>query len=262
MKKFISFVLGFAIMLSMGTVVFAVETNNTILTYTNEASYEISIPSEASIDKNTGRGTIVMSITNTNLAEGMEIAVSVSSSNFVFGEEGEDEGGNSYSGMWYLINTEEPTDKLAYMMRTDDKENYLSSGDVVFGTDGPTDWNLYIQLAENAKVGSYTDTLTFTSEILDLIEFSINDEFFTAKRGMTWEEFVDSNYNPTYICPDCGDEFKVFEYDDWEYDGGILFVGAEGALCPDSCGGYEGYINGGNVNRDSKIIDGEDYYLG
>lgn len=180
MKKLISNILCIGLLFSLSISAFAAETNNTILTYDNAASYEISIPSESSINKNTGSGTIVLSVTDTNLADGMTVAVAVSSDNFVFGEEGEDDEGNSYKGMWYLVNTKDSSDKLKYMIKTDDREDYLSSGDVVFETDVPTDWNLYIQLGENAKVGRYTDTLTFTSEIkedLYSIEYS-EDSYF------------------------------------------------------------------------------------
>ena len=204
MKKLISNILCIGLLFSLSISAFAAETNNTILTYDNEASYEISIPSESSINKNTGSGTIVLSVTDTNLADGMTVAVAVSSDNFVFGEEGEDNEGNSYKGMWYLVNTKDSSDKLKYMIKTDDREDYLSSGDVVFETDVPTDWNLYIQLGENAKVGRYTDTLTFTSEIVEaeLISFTIygeevdiDDHTFYAVDGMTWVEWVDSEYN-------------------------------------------------------------------
>ncbi len=182
MKKIISGSLCAVMLLGIALPVSAAETNNTVLTYTNEASYEISIPAEASINKETGNGSIIIDITDTNLADNQFIAVSVASSNYA-------------DNTWNLLNTEDVTNKLTYKMGTTDGASDIASGNRVVSASEVSSTTLYVELNEEAKVGSYTDTLTFTSEIIKLISFKERGNTFQAEDGMTFIEWFASPYN-------------------------------------------------------------------
>ena len=84
MKKIISSILSLAMILSMSTVAFA-ETNEFVLTYSNEASYEIMIPDSCDINVSTGKGAIEVMIVNANLEDNTMVSITATSSNYTDG---------------------------------------------------------------------------------------------------------------------------------------------------------------------------------
>jgi len=151
MKKILSTVLCLVMILSLGVTAFA-ETNEFVLTYSNEASYEISIPESGNIDVTNGKGTITIGVTETNLADGTVVSVTATSANYT-------------DDSWYLVNTKDSSDKMAYTVGTTDGGSDVASGDEVLSADSATSTTLYVTLSDTSKIGTFTDTITFTSEI-------------------------------------------------------------------------------------------------
>lgn len=46
---------------------------------------------------------------------------------------------------------------------------------------------------------------------VEVVTFTINNIEYTAKKGMTWGEFIESEYNADTECSECGESFKRFE---------------------------------------------------
>ena len=181
MKKIFSSILCLAMILSTNIVAFA-ETNDFVLTYTNEANYEIRIPESGSVDKASGKGHIIFDIVDANLAQNQVIEVSISSKN--------------YDNGWFLVNTKDTSDKIPYSINIIENGESVSNGEVVLRSSEEANGMLFINVADITKVGTFSDTITFTSEIIDdtLFEFMISDIIFEAEKGMTWEDWIGSNY--------------------------------------------------------------------
>ena len=190
-KKILSCVLCLSLMFSMAVQAFAAETNTYELVFRNEASYEIVIPASNDIDISTGKATIDIAVTDANLAEGTMVAITASSSNYA-------------NDSWNLVNIKDNADKIAYTIGTTDGGDDIINGSSVLSANSTTDTTLYVTVSDISKVGTFSDTITFTSEIVDdMISFSVESEkhpelntTLVAKRGMTWQEFVNSSYSP------------------------------------------------------------------
>ena len=209
-KKILSFVLAIAMMFSLSITSFAAETNTHELIYKNDASYEISIPDTSNIDVSTGKGEIDVSVTNAKLEDFTEIVISVSSSNYA-------------NDSWNLVNTKNSKDKITYTIGTTEGANDIASGDRVVTASEVTDATLYVTVSDTSKVGTFTDTITFTSEI---VESMISFEFFLdgetialqAPKGMTWLEWIESPYNEFEVINNNGLLMIVDKGWLWQYD--------------------------------------------
>ena len=153
MKKMLSSILCLIMMVSMSISAFA-ESNDFVLTYSNEASYEITIPASGTVNKATGKGIIEIDISDTNLANGTAVSVTATSANYA-------------NGSWYLVNTKDSSDKIAYTIGTTNGGSDVTSGDEVLTADVPTSATLYVTVSDTSKVGTFTDTISFTSEIVE-----------------------------------------------------------------------------------------------
>lgn len=219
MKKILSSVLCLAMLLSLGVTAFA-ETNDFVLTYANEASYEITIPASGDVDSSTGKGTITITVDNANLAENTAVSVTATSANYA-------------DGYWYLVNTRDATDKIAYTIGTTDGGSNIASGSSVLSADSDTSTTLYVTVSDTSKVGTFTDTITFTSEIVEtvnLITFTISGTSYQAIDGMAWDEWIDSQYNTDgyYISLErvCDKTSKYVTYDGTAFSNHIIIEGA------------------------------------
>lgn len=181
MKKILSGILCLTMMLSMGVTAFA-DSSDFVLTYSNEASYEITIPAAGTVDKATGKGTIEIDISDANLADGTAVSVTATSSNYA-------------DGSWYLVNTKDSTDKIAYTIGTTEGGSDVASGGIVVASDSATSATFYVTVSDTSKVGTFTDTITFTSEIADLVDFTINGASYLAVEGMSVGSWVNSTFN-------------------------------------------------------------------
>lgn len=94
--------------------------------------------------------------------------------------------------------------------------------------------------------------------VAEPITFTFRGVEHTARRGMTWAEFVVSNYNPTVECPaGCGDMISEFIIDNDQVSYSEPYV------CLDnSCGPLEAIYNdqGDYVLGSDTIISGHAYY--
>ena len=199
MKRIFSIALSFVMLFSMGTVAFA-ETNNFLVTFKNEATYEIVIPVGGDIDASTGKGVINIDISNVDIDATTEINITATSTNYA-------------NGSWYLVDVLDNSNKLAYSLGTTEGGNDISSGDVVVSTSGETSATLYLTVSNPDRHGTFTDIITFTSEISEkLISFTFTyasdwssqnckpegaPNTFTAyaEPGMTWKQWAASEYD-------------------------------------------------------------------
>jgi hypothetical protein len=90
------------------------------------------------------------------------------------------------------------------------------------------------------------------------ITFTFKGVEHTARKGMTWSEFVDSDYNPTVECPaGCGDMIRQFciDTDQMAYEDPVVCLA-------NSCGPIEAiYTAGGSyVWGSDTIISGHAYH--
>lgn len=230
MKKIISSVLCLVMMLSMGTVAFA-DSSDFVLTYSNEASYEITIPASGTVDKTTGKGTIVVNVGDANLEDGTAVSVTATSANYS-------------NGSWYLVNTKDATDKIAYSIGTTDGGSDVVSGSEVLSADSATSATFYVTVSDTSKVGTFSDTITFTSEIVTaFVEFTISGVPYQAEKGMTWADWVNSSYNT-----------NGFKLSTSGYDGENILLGN------DSCIVYGNETWSIWLYGDDKVVAGNYYW--
>ena len=149
MKKFFALVLCLSAIFCSAIPAMA-KTNELVLTYSNEASYEIEIPTSLTINKD-GTGDFQISVNNVKL--GAMDAVYVSAD-------------GSYDPMyetWYLTNVANENDKIQYNMYLN--ENKLVGGIAAIVTQTDVTETVTVQLSDTSKIGTFTDTITFTSYI-------------------------------------------------------------------------------------------------
>jgi len=210
MKKILSTVLCLVMILSLGVTAFA-ETNEFVLTYSNEASYEISIPESGNIDVTNGKGTITIGVTETNLADGTVVSVTATSANYT-------------DDSWYLVNTKDSSDKMAYTVGTTDGGSDVASGDEVLSADSATSTTLYVTLSDTSKIGTFTDTITFTSEIEAAMVTVIVNEIDTSYAELYVKGDDNMLYGGTYQFP--VGTILVCWISDWsddsDYDGIVI----------------------------------------
>lgn len=150
MKKIISLILALSAICSFYVCV-AAETNYMSLVYSNEASYEIEIPSITTVNPSTGSGYFEISVDNMEFDDDSYVSVVVTSDNY-------DDG-------WYLVDVNDQNNKIPYTMGTQAlSEDIVSGSEVMVEKENP-DVVLFVQLQELDKYGTFTDTITFVSEV-------------------------------------------------------------------------------------------------
>lgn len=89
----------------------------------------------------------------------------------------------------------------------------------------------------------------------DTITFYVNGEEFTAEAGMTWEEFVYSDYNPTFRHEDCCNEEKHHFDCGYNKEDDVYYTYS-------CCGPIEGIIFGDNgwMTKYEEIQSGGEYH--
>jgi len=234
-RKVLSFIMAFSMLCTSGVFVNAAESNSTLLTYTNEASYEISIPAEVAINVSTGIGEIEIAVTNTNLAYTervfQSVDVSVSSSNYL-------------DDTWNLVNIENSNDKITYTLKTEDGQEVFNNG-VVLSAVEASSGIVYANLTSESKVGSYTDSLTFISKISDCpIQFS---EVYSFSEGDNWTAFVFNRDGSAIFIDSTSEEAQLIPS-----EFGFIYVGERIYMSDTETGDL---IFAGVVSIDGKVID-------
>ena len=182
MKKTLCMMLSLVILFSFAISVSAAQQNNTLLKYDNPASYEITIPTSIDINGFTKVGLLEIDVSMLNLAPETMVSIYVSSPN--------------YDNGWQLTNTKDYNDKLEYTIGTFVNGSDIINGSAAVTTSTVNNFTLYLTLAEDPRVGNFTDTLTFTSVITDsVINFTIDGVKYQATDDMAWDEWVKSAYN-------------------------------------------------------------------
>lgn len=176
MKRIVSFALCAAMLVCSSVAALAANTNSLTLRYANTASYEIVIPTSLDIESN-GKGEINVEIDNAkNLSSGKHmVTVTISSDSY------ED-------GMWHLSDSSTGTE-IGYSLKHGYKELVNDKIALTFEEDGAK--TIDVDLEETDSVGVFTDTLTFSSEVAEIIRFTTNsygEEM--AVKGMTWREWI------------------------------------------------------------------------
>lgn len=195
MRKIISSVLCLAMLLSMGTTAFASNistdggSHEVTVTYGVSQSFNVTIPSEITFRESTE--TVTISANDVIIPVNKSLIVSVDS--------------ETYDGRWRLTDTTSTDNFVLYDIYTPDNE-YRVGGIVPALTvnagqsQGSVDLEFVLR-ASATKAGTYTDTLTFTVDVVEFINFSIvRDDYdynvtYQAEKGMTWGEWVESEYN-------------------------------------------------------------------
>ena len=210
MKKILSSILCFAMVVSMSVTAFAADistdggSQNVLVTYGVGQSFTVTIPSDIEIDS-FGSSTNYVSAENVMIPHGSTLNVTMESAK----ADGFD---------WYLTDLTNNDNTLAYRVVASDAngdETDIGNGDVVLsvpsGFDDMVETALYFELVDEAtKAGTYQDTLTFTVSVdsanINLINFTVDGVSYSAEEGMTWAEWVESEYNPDYT--ECGCHYE------------------------------------------------------
>lgn len=174
-------------------------------TPTEETSYEVTIPTSVEIDDDNDSFTLSSSIDQKHI-----LNVKVNST-------------NSFNLKCNDIDT------IAYSLFHNDSQEPIEN-DYTFEID-----NFTKEVGEYAdkfsvsidghpkNAGKYSDTLTFTFEVESaIVDFQINDVTYQMDRGMTWGEWVDSEYNTDgyelYV-NEKGDEYVIQQLNEFQING-------------------------------------------
>lgn len=228
MKKFLSSVLCLAMLLSMGTTAFASNistdggSQDVVVSYGMSEGFTVMIPSAISLESMDGDiyGEGIICAENVMIGAGKTLKVRLS--------------GHDYVDKWELIDTNESANRLTYSVTTENLVPVYNNDVILSVASGEIPHNQKLAyvcitlLDEMTKAGNYTDTLTFTVEVEAILQFSLNmpepqynytDEY-NYKKGMTWEDFVDSSFNPsgTFFITDGGEVIYAGTYAPVRYE--------------------------------------------
>ena len=193
MKKLFALILAVALMATMSTTAFAANTTggSTEVSFNVDPTYTITIPATVELNKVEDNGTVTYENDYTltaqagvRLKKGEYIEVTIASD--------------------YLMETPQGA-TLAYTITKDG--NALDNDVVATFTTDKAEQTATIHIAANDPdyAGEYKDTVTFTIAVKDvpkpLISFTIDGTSYQAEEGMTWGDWVNSEYD--------NDEFSV-----------------------------------------------------
>ena len=217
MKKLFTLILAVALMATMSVTAFAVDYDTAgdkgmTVTYSVAPAYTVTIPTDVTVDGN----ATTISAENVVVEKGKYVSVTLADDND------------------FTVTTAEGA-TLTYTV-TANGENVAAGGEIlaVNPADGKTgSASITFAIDESAiqYAGTYTGTATFTVAVKDvpvtIINFTLDMSFIgefvpgltanlQAEEGMTWEEWIESNYN-------------VDGYEVGQFWGGFKFVKVPGA---------------------------------
>ena len=200
MKKLFALILTVAMLATMSVTAFAAEIGpganasqgSTELSFNVDPTYTVTIPATVELQKVEDNGTVtyendytIEAVAGVRLKKGEYIEVTVASD-------------------FTMQTTEGAT--LAYSITAGG--NAVATGGVVaeFATDkNAQSTTIHIAANDPDFAGEYKDTVTFTVAVKDvpkpLISFTIDGTSYQAEEGMTWGDWVNSEYD--------NDEFRV-----------------------------------------------------
>ena len=193
MKKLFALILTVAMLATMSVTAFAAnaEGGSTELSFNVDPTYTVTIPATVELERQEDNGTVTYENDYTltaqagvRLKKGEYIEVTIASD--------------------YVMETPQGA-TLAYTVTKDG--NALDNDVVATFTTDKAEQTATIHIAANDPdfAGEYKDTVTFTLEVKDvpkpLISFTIDGTSYQAEEGMTWGDWVNSEYD--------NDEFSV-----------------------------------------------------
>ena len=177
---------------------------NMTVTYGVDVSYHITVPESVPIGENWS-GTATVTAENVVLPTGCTLDVTVTSNTAV-------------ERNFVLVDVNHKTNTIQYGI-FDADTNDVYNGDIILqvssGTASASSTLDFALTQTPTMAGNYTDQLSFTVSITRpaaMVEFSVNGTEYQAAPGMTWDAFVNSEYNVDnqFIAVDNGGQSQVF----------------------------------------------------
>ena len=193
MKKLFAVILAVALMASISVTVFAANTTggSTEVSFNVDPTYTVTIPATVELNKVEDNGTVTYENDYTltaqagvRLKKGEYIEVTIASNYVMETPQGATLAYTITKGGAALV------DEVVATFTTDKAEQSST---------------IHIAAGDPDYAGEYKDTVTFTVAVKDvpkpLISFTIDGTSYQAEEGMTWGDWVNSEYN--------NDEFSV-----------------------------------------------------
>ena len=233
MKKLFALILAVAMLATMSVTALAVDYDSIgdkgmTVTYSVAPAYTVTIPTDVTIDGN----STTISAENVVVEKGKYVSVTLAADNN------------------FTVVTAQGAE-LTYTV-TANGENVVAGGEILAvnpaeGKTGSAIITFAIDESAIQYAGTYTGTATFTVAVKDvpvsLISFTIDGEPYQAEAGMTWAEWVESDYNT----------------DDFEDDGYGGICSSWYAVC--NPGATNSWEDGAIVGLNTEIENGLAYTL-
>ena len=222
MKKLFALILAIALMATMSVTAFATDYDTTgekgmTVTYSVAPTYIVTIPETVTIGAAGTDKTV--SAENVVVEKGQYVSVSLASDNN------------------FTVRTPQGAE-LTYTVTANSQ--IVSVGDEILavnpadGKTGSTTISFDIDEAAIKYAGTYTGTATFTVAVknvpVTIINFTIDGTSYQAEEGMTWAQWVLSDYNNGGFALD-------------SYDGPMVWSGHNAVCCPGAANAWTDFID-------------------
>ena len=208
MKKLFALLLAITMMATLSVTAFAADYDTTgdkgmTVTYSVEPGYTVTIPTDVTID---GHSTTI-SAEDVVVNKGQYVSVTLAADNN------------------FTVKTTEGAE-LTYTV-TANGENVAAGGEILAvnpadGKTGTATITFDIDESDIKYAGTYTGSATFTIAVKDvpkaMINFTIDGTPYQAEEGMTWAEWIESDYNvDDYVMTEDWDGSYIIcpEGEDW-----------------------------------------------
>ena len=199
MKKLLALILAIAMMATLSVTAFAADYDTTgdkgmNVTYSVNLGYTVTIPTDVTIDGN----STTISAENVVVEKGKYVSVTLADDND------------------FTVRTQQGAE-LGYTV-TANGANVAAGGEILAvnpkdGKTGTATLTFDIDESDIKYAGTYTGSATFTIAVKDvpktIINFTIDGTSYQAEEGMTWKQWVVSDYNTGNFEVD-GDDVPVY----------------------------------------------------
>ena len=235
MKKLFAVILAVAMLATMSVTAFAADYNTEgekgmNVTYSVSEFYIVTIPENVTIDGSAA----TISAENVVVKKGQYVSVTLDADNN------------------FTVATQQGA-TLAYTVTANGQS--VAAGDEILavnpadGKTGSANVTFAIDQSDIQYAGTYTGTATFTIAVKDApkakINFTIDGESYQAEEGMTWEQWVVSDYN-------------TGNFEDDHYGGNLIWNSWDVVCHPDATDAWE---DGAAVDSKTEIENGLAYTL-
>ena len=173
---------------------------------TKGSSYTVQIPKVVILDGTDGIGEYAVTVAGD--IDGEKVVTVTPAATMTLTQAGKDD-----------ITATIEQDKTAWAF---DEMEVLGNGTITVDSDE----NGNSLLTAGSWTGSFMMNISYekAQNEVKMITFSLDGvEGFQAEEGMTWENWIKSDYNPEIRCPNCDQEFKMLYIKDNIYNNMILF---------------------------------------